>query len=404
MATTYTASLDVNCWKEHTCVNCNSVYRYQFVRKVSAQGASEEAASANLNQAVQKSLANDVDPHPCPECGLYQPDMIAQRRTTGHWILFWVGLVGLAVLLVLGLTELVSYAMIAWLAAGLLGCVLIGHLGIDMRDDNGNPDANRSNSLTAMENGALQLCTKGSPDTTRNEYVTPRFTLPLQLIYGLLAVCVLAAASPELARLASGWSLNEGWFPQVAGPGDEPYIWFPQKISSIKGYWVGQSRAEVTNAAEVGLQQSGLPSCTNHTSWGDNIRAKSSEKSSSSTLWVGVQIPKDPNLAGKTLNLRLHLTVKYPKLMGNNHFDEVQEEFSHSALLELSSANAGSQYRNLWWFGVGGGGAVTLLMGLSLIACAGRLRKDALPTNVYTVGEGEEEEEESNSEPDQQES
>src|SRR5436853_504400 len=84
MATTYTSTIEVNVWKEHTCAACGGVYRYLFKRKKSGQGRSPDAARAAAQAAVVKALAHEVDLQPCPGCGLYQPDMIGTRKARRH--------------------------------------------------------------------------------------------------------------------------------------------------------------------------------------------------------------------------------------------------------------------------------------------------------------------------------
>ena len=42
-------------------------------------------------------------------------------------------------------------------------------------------------------------------------------------------------------RRQSASPLNAAWYPPVAGPGDEPYLYLPDSIASIKGFWTGTS-------------------------------------------------------------------------------------------------------------------------------------------------------------------
>src|SRR5438105_3171170 len=100
MATTYKSTIEVRCWKEHTCVNCGGTFAYLFVRKVTGRAPTAEAATTCARAAALKAIQNEVDLHPCPACGLYQPDMVGAKRARRHWMLLWATLGLLAWLLI----------------------------------------------------------------------------------------------------------------------------------------------------------------------------------------------------------------------------------------------------------------------------------------------------------------
>ena len=108
MATTYTSTIQLRCWKQHSCVACGGNYLYELVRTIKGSAGSADRARANAQKNVQKALASDTDLHPCPTCGLHQPDMIGQRRARRHWIMFWCALPVAALLLILVATHLRS--------------------------------------------------------------------------------------------------------------------------------------------------------------------------------------------------------------------------------------------------------------------------------------------------------
>ena len=82
MATRYTCTINVRCWKQHTCVACGGQFSYLFLRKVTGTAGSPAASQATAGRNVKKRMDSDVDSQPCPACGIYQPDMIGQRRNT----------------------------------------------------------------------------------------------------------------------------------------------------------------------------------------------------------------------------------------------------------------------------------------------------------------------------------
>src|SRR6516162_3893134 len=142
MATTYTSTIEINVWKEHTCVGCGGAYRYLFKRKKSGSGGTPAAAQANARKAVVNALAHEVDMQPCPGCGLYQPDMIGAARARRHWWLNAITLVALLTLLILALAEVLAYSTAAWAAAGVAAAVLLTHWLLDANNPNRDLEAN----------------------------------------------------------------------------------------------------------------------------------------------------------------------------------------------------------------------------------------------------------------------
>src|SRR5262245_41237214 len=142
MATTYTSTVEVNVWKEHTCVGCGTVYRYLFKRTKTGQGATPDAARANVHKAVVAALEKEVDMQPCPGCGLYQPDMIGAQRWKRHWIVVGCGLPFFALWLILALADVLAYSATCWLFA-LTGVALaLVNLVVNARNPNANLEEN----------------------------------------------------------------------------------------------------------------------------------------------------------------------------------------------------------------------------------------------------------------------
>jgi hypothetical protein len=384
MATTYSSTIDVNVWKEHTCVSCGTVFRYLFKRKKTGQGGNPQAAERAAHKAVIKALEHEVDMQPCPGCGLYQPDMIAIQRSRRHWWVFWIGLAVLLVVAFLALPgiEVFSFSMASWVLA-FCGVVLgVAHLGIDL----GNPNANlQVNHRLARERESRgDLWVPRDVEAEDFEPSDPGRGIGVGHLagYALLGVGVLALLAPALLKLAMGWPSNPEWVPEVVGPGDEAYIWFPKKIGCVKGLWNGTATVGVANARELGLNLPTLSATTKTDSWGNTISVKSSEKNSHPRLWVRVHLPNDPNLVGKTLKLNLSLAVRYPVAQGNR-FSTTQETVGHQATLQVSKAGAGKTFKSAWWACLLMG--LTLLLGCSVLLAlaSSSYRKQALPTSIF---------------------
>jgi hypothetical protein len=185
-------------------------------------------------------------------------------------------------------------------------------------------------------------------------------------------------------RTLRGWKANPEWVPLVVGPGDEAYVYFPDKITSVKGYWNAKPTVAVSNWRDLGLKGPQLKATSKTDSWGAQISVGSKEsKTSTNALWLRLNVPPDAQLAGKTLDLDLALDVNYPELaMG----DKFAPRTSHARMrksLALSGAGAGAEYRSWWWGGFLGGAFLLVVPSIALVRLSGNLRRRALPTNIF---------------------
>ena len=294
MATTYKSTIEINVWKEHSCIGCTSRFRYLFKRKKTGQGGTPEAASAAARKAVINALEQEVDVHPCPGCGLYQPDMVGSRRSTRHWWVIAASWAALLLLMILMLTDVLSASAAALAAAATCAVLGLVHLLIDFNNPNRNLESNQQLAQQKVERGDLWI-PPGSKADAVSEAPAFGWSTAHAVAYVLFGLGLLALLSPEVLRLLHGWPANAVWYPQVAGPGDDPYIYFPNKITSVKGYWQGNVRAEVLNAAEVGLNAAQIGASSQTDNWGNTIQIGSKEsKTSTKTLWAACQSAGQP--------------------------------------------------------------------------------------------------------------
>ena len=392
MATTYTSTIEINVWKEHTCVGCGGAFRYLFKRKKSGSGGTPAAAQANARKAVVNALAHEVDLQPCPGCGLYQPDMIGNARARRHWWAFAATLVALLTLLILALAEVLAYSTAAWVAAGVAAAVLLAHWLIDASNPNRDLEANHRLAQARVEAGDLWVPRTGTPSPGDVEAFAGSGWSPAHTVaYALLGLGLLAFLFPEGLRLVRGWPQNRAWFPVVAGPGDEAYTYFPDKITSVKGFWSGQPTVQVDNWQDLGLASPALRATSKSDNWGGTIRIGSKEsKTSTNTVWVKVQLPQGAGLEGKTLRLKMGLDVRYPELQkqgGKDSYQDVSRGLTHTAGIRLSSAKAGERYRSWWWGGMITGAALLVVASVLVARLSSALRQKALPTDIFVPGQ-----------------
>jgi hypothetical protein len=387
MATTYKSTIEINVWKEHTCLNCGNRFRYLFKRKKTGQGGSPDAASAAARQAVLNALENEVDLHPCPGCGLYQPDMIGSRRAARHWWLILVSWAALLLFMILMLSDVMASATAALAAAATCAVLGLLHLLLDVNNPNRNLESNQQAAQQKVERGDLWI-PPGSKAQPESEAPAFGWSPAHSVAYVLFGLGLLALVSPELLRVLHGWPTNGQWYPQVAGPGDEPYIYFDKKITSVKGYWQGNARAEIVNAGELGLAAAPLSATSQQDKWGDSISIGSKEsKTSTKTLWVRVALPANPQFEGKTLKIKMTLDVTYPKLMGNQWEQATEPPYTQTAEIRLGGDNAGSRYKAWWWGGFLGGALLLSVSSILLARLASGLCKLAQPTSIFVPGE-----------------
>lgn len=185
---------------------------------------------------------------------------------------------------------------------------------------------------------------------------------------------------PEALRAARGWPVNGSLYPPVVGPGDTTRVYMDEKIESVKGYWRGKPRVTATVAGGPPIE---LECSTNQNDWGSTIRAKSSEKSSSSTLWVQLAVPNRPELANTTVRCDVSMDVVYPKSDGSRGFDEVEKTIRQPVEIRTAAANAGGTYNSTWWLGTAGGAGLILVCGQILRASADAYVKQAKPTRTF---------------------
>jgi hypothetical protein len=328
MAKTHTATVEFACWKEHTCVGCGSTFRYLFKQQGVGTGPTEQAAGEAARRAAARSLQKEIGMEPCPSCGTYQPDMVGDAEAGFHSLLLVVVALALGVLVVLGACNYLSLSLVTWIAVGLCALAALGHFRLARSNPNRDLEANRQEARKAVEAKTLLLETPGQPGSPPPQARPKTFGVGHWLAFLLLSLGIVALAAPEALRLACGWPLNRDCYPMVVGPGDAPYIYFPDEVTSLKGLWNGEATAEVLNARELGLTDARLPADGQHDHWGSimfgkRVRAKTAR------LWASVAIPETEELVHKNMKIRINLNIKYPAESGAFGFREERQVFAH---------------------------------------------------------------------------
>jgi hypothetical protein len=388
MATTYTSTITIDAWKEHTCVGCGGTYRYRFQRKKSGQGGSPDAASTNAQRAVMTAIAKEVDMQPCPTCGLYQPDMVGGRKAFYHGMITLAASVCVLVPMIIYAADGISSVAAPWLIAALCSILVVIHWLSDFINPNSNLKSNRQLAKARIRDGVIRVPADVVQGVERDERAgVPSWTWAHTLSYLLMFVGLIAFVSPEFYRAGAGLRQNPGWHPLFAGNGDQPYVYFPDTITSVKGYWSASPTIRVANWQELGLRSDILQGSSHTASWGADgkitISSKES-KTSSPTLWLRVHLPQEPRLEGKELDLQMSLNVSYPQMQGADSWvPATMQTRVLSKKLILSSPNCGNRYRAIWWGSYLIGTFQILFGSILLCIVSAGLRARALPTSVF---------------------
>lgn len=387
MSNTYTSTIEVSVWKEHACITCGTKFRYLFNRTKQGQGATPDAANNNAHQAVIKALEKEVDMQPCPGCGVYQPDMIASRRSSRHWWTFWCSVPVLLLVFFLSLADVITYPLdIILLTAGAALTLLI-HSVIDLMNPNVGLDANLRLAKEKQESGDLWVPEQKDHEKATQTRPGTGWNLGHAVAYLLLGLGAVAFLLPMLLVLTSGATTHSGWNPPAFGPGDESYVYFNNRITAVKGYWTGMPQVAILNWESLGITgpMPMLAARSNQSNWAGTINIGSKEsKTNSPLLYAYVTFPNDERLIGKSLQLRINMNVRYPKLMSNSQYQDVMENYQYNTTVTLSKKAVGANYRVAWCYGMLGGLTLAVVGGLVLPFASRAFARRANPTQIFT--------------------
>ncbi len=392
MATNFKATLEVQCWKQHTCSHCGTVYRYLFKRKKTGQAGTEDAAREAANNAVVKALEKEVDMRPCPECGRYQVDMIAARRFRWH---LWLLVTALSLYLLgifLGGIYAFSTATSLYLLAMLSLPLVLINLFIAIGNPNSNLRANRKVAERLLASGMMQRGAEADP-AEEPAPVEDRVGVGPWLASGSLLAALLFLPTAAWIEAANGWPSNPEWHPVVFGPGDTSWVWLKHQVRSVKGYWRGRAFSTVLNDQELGLADNQIPTTTRDNDWGNTISVKSSERDNSATIWVRLHLPDRPELAGKKVKVHIKLVGEYPQMDPADHNKFLVHPLDANEVVEfhLAAPRAGFLLSAFWWLSTLGTGLAFTLAGSYFLLRARALAACALPTQVIPLDEAEDE-------------
>lgn len=385
MGTTYTATLNVQCLKQHTCVACDAQFSYLLTRDIKAEGATKDLAMQNAGNMAANSMANDVDFHPCPNCGMLQPEMTADVKSSWYTAGIVILLIVVGVSFFCGLAQGMRISTSAYVALiGAVGAILLFVRGA-LYNPNGNLQANLAAAQSSIDTKQLMLDEPKSNSPNLNLNIGGFQPGDLfGLVFGGLGLVALAL--PIILPTINGWHLNDSTYPAVMGPGDTTTFYFDSTIKSLKGYWNGPASVNVTNAKDLGIDANGFQAKTKKSDWGGSISGKSLSNNSN-TMWAQVTAPAGLDLKGKKLDLELKVSAQYPFEV-NRQFINDRKDFHHRTSAVLSGPGAGSAYYSSWLYGQIAGLILFIVASVCHFGTVSALKKKGNPTDVVTLGAG----------------
>ncbi len=380
MTRTFTAKIELCCWKSHACAQCGCRYAYFMIRKVGHGGASQEQATEKAQAAGNWQLASEVEWQPCPTCGLYQPDMIARRRR--RWHLRSAPLIFLAFFILGGLFLADVIQARQALAFAIAGISIAGIVGFFIDGRSPNFDRGANCGLAEKEIVAERLRTIEPGDPQLASQRSRRMKRPSLLAWLFIGLALVAVAFPELARRQSGWAYNTAWHPSVVGPGEISYVYLPDSVASIKGLWRGRVEVTVRDVGDPASLPIRVASATRQATWPASGKLESSDVIATQRLWVRLKLPANVSLTGKTLVCAIQLVTEYPWIGPDNTRVDKSESFINTQELTLAIPRASFYYRVWWCVGYLTG---VFLVGMSILArlrAAETMRRQVIPPEI----------------------
>ena len=360
MANSQSVKIDVERWREHSCIACECKLRYRLRRRAHGTGHTREQAVARANHDADGHLKNTIRTYPCPNCGTIQPEMAAVHQIRLAASAAIIGLVGLVISLIAALTRSITIPVSVATTSGCLLFVLSSYWMASRMNFNRKLERNKGRAQHYINQGVL--CSDQDPDTIVDLGPPPkRTTLTIHRVaLRVLLACLAVALLPEGLRVLCQWPDNRDWFPNVAGPGDQVTKYLDDKLVSLNRMWIGENmNAVIRNSKALRLDDEQLAGRTKNSSWGRDIKGRFL-RNRTTNLWVTYHLPPNNTLAGKTLEIDVTALVRFPVEVQpasvqrgyDGAFAERTKSFRELAQIRLADdPRAGAVYMRSWLIG-----------------------------------------------------
>jgi hypothetical protein len=379
----HTVPLGSKIESQHTCVACGCVFRYPLERVAklhsganSALAASAEMERQRMTTHLQYHPEDGVEEHPCPTCGLIQPDMTSGGKAmhVAGAALAAAAFIGLLLAWAFGSRPAVELTL---LGVGVFVAVAVTQIAGILASPNWRRRANLTRAEKEVASGHLRQVRPGSDGAAP----VSSAGRPVQRLLALLLVIVAPAAFLGSIIYEANHSppTNPGLEPTIVCPGDT--VKCPLTDLSIEGaadgqYWRGQPTVRVLNAAEIGGPET-LDAKGSDRIWGHLADPQRPDHSLNAPLTPTIQltVPDDDDLGGQTLLLEVKMKMSYAYLSYDQSSSTVltsTETKTVSKVVTVRLAPAGYNESTQLAFLIGLGGAAVSVLGgawLAALAC-----------------------------------
>lgn len=366
---------------DRVCAGCGGTFHYRLrkvrPKKVGWDGPYPSAVALG----VEPSRADVVETHPCPHCGLIQPQMLAALQR--GWFRVSLGVVALGVAAVLFALwwEAVSQPLSAYVA---LASAAAAHLLARKAAAQQPNDDMAANLVLAREEIAAGVLLPGDAGAS-TAAAPPAVRRPRPVEYDrglwLCLAAVVCAAAPIVVPILMGWRVNPVGVPAVVGPGETVSIPVPNSASTATAILKTSASAEAWNADEMKLPRGILLEAEPYGGCQPRFPEGPFQLVASSLRPSGARVilPADPALAGESLEIEVSVRTHWvvglvPKTFPHDSIDQA------TAVVRLSAAGAGAKYVVVLYggligallLGVGGCGVLAAAAGTMLRSGVGK--------------------------------
>ncbi|MFO0928169.1 MAG: hypothetical protein U0736_14215 [Gemmataceae bacterium] len=356
--------------RQHTCYACGCEYRYPL--------------HGGLLKNLEPAWATDT--HPCPTCGLIQPDMVMWSKVA-HPLAACLGLFVLLVLLPASYSNTTSFGLLAEIGLVAFAVLALTHLATVFIDPNADRPANRELAQREVTGGKVLVVEPGRADDWR----TPPRNVGLLHLLALLPILAAPAAfyycKQHLSRTAA--PVNRELTPAVITPGERvTYKIDNLNLQAVDNAWRGTPVITVTNADALGIAAQ-LPAEGSDRQWDTKLKVSFGTFSNAKLVpTIHFTVPADEKLSGKVLKLHVELPIKYaylggfnPKALGTLTFLDGATTISRTLDVRVVDVAGNRSQQETLLIGLAAGLAA-VVGGLVLSLLAVRLRRQAVPSEL----------------------
>ena len=376
----YNASGNVRFFREHTCINCNTVFRYLIDTNVNASGSSEQEAKNRYKKAMTQIINSKVLSTRCPECGIFQPDMIGSRSKVFHSRFNYISLFLLLILMILAGLHIIPLNLVIIIYTLFNLMILILRIVYEIR----NSTSNQPDRKNGYETVYPEIDRSRKKQLRLGLLNTYGVVFWLLILINLTAVAVLYI--PEFTRLIYHDPINYNLIDNIAGPGEQTTCRFPTGISSVAGHWKAKSNPlKVSYKKQADCPESVLPVVKPvNKPWRNFITVKRGGKNVSVNAAVNIRIPDIECLAHKEFIITVELIIAYPFMYNSTTFKESTKTITKDIAIKTGSRHAKERYLFLWRLCLFIGTLLLFVTGYLMARLNGKLKGNplsAIPAN-----------------------